>query len=191
MTPKAKIQDENIVELIKSVLKIFGAAVLIYFAVKDSVGDVVATVALPITASAVVFEKIIFKVVLWVGIYFILIAVADLIYQRQNFAKEMKMEKFEVKQEYKDTEGNPKLKVNDAALLKKLLMMKELTSFVELKPSSPIPRTLLLRSVMSLKNIKPHGLLRWGQKSGRQLLLLKPKNITSPSCEMSRGTSIA
>lgn len=117
---KQKFKMKTVVELIKSVLKIFGAAVLIYLAVKNSVGDVVATVALPITASATVFEKIIFKVVLWVGIYFILIAVADLFYQRHSFAKEMKMEKFEVKQEYKDTEGNPEIKSKRRSLAQEI-----------------------------------------------------------------------
>ncbi len=107
---KQKFKMKTVVELIKSVFKIFGAAVLIYFAVRNSVTDIVATVALPPVAAAQVFKSIIYKVAIWIGIYFILIAVADLVYQRLNFAKEMKMEKFEVKQEYKDTEGNPEIK---------------------------------------------------------------------------------
>ncbi|MBI3901171.1 MAG: EscU/YscU/HrcU family type III secretion system export apparatus switch protein, partial [Chlamydiia bacterium] len=57
-----------------------------------------------------IFKKIIYKVAIWIGVYFIMIAVLDLIYQRFNFSKEMKMEKFEVKQEYKDTEGHPEIK---------------------------------------------------------------------------------
>ncbi len=107
---KQKFKMKTLVELIKSVLKIFGAAVLIFLAVRNSVGDLVATVALPPTASLIVFKKIIYKVVIWIGIYFLLIAIADLVYQRYNFGKEMKMEKFEVKQEYKDTDGNPEIK---------------------------------------------------------------------------------
>ena len=49
--------------------------------------------------------------VVWkVTLFFVVIAVADLAYQKYNFANEMKMEKFEVKQEYKNTEGDPKIK---------------------------------------------------------------------------------
>lgn len=107
---KQKFKMKTLVELIKSVLKIFGAAVLIFFAVRYSVKDLVATVALPPEVSLIVFKKIIYKVVIWIGIYFLLIAIADLVYQRYNFAKEMKMEKFQVKQEYKDTEGHPEIK---------------------------------------------------------------------------------
>ncbi len=107
---KQKFKMKTLVELIKSIFKIFGAAILIVFAVRNNLPDLAATVLLPPLAAAGVFRTIIFKVVLWIGIYFLLIAVIDFLYQRFNFAKEMKMEKFEVKQEYKDTEGNPEIK---------------------------------------------------------------------------------
>lgn len=107
---KQKFKMKTVIELIKSVLKIFGAAIILFFAIRTNVGDLTATVALPPEVSLVVFKKIIYKVVIWIGVYFIAIAIADLAYQRYNFGKEMKMEKFEVKQEYKDTEGHPEIK---------------------------------------------------------------------------------
>lgn len=107
---KQKFKMKTLVELFKSVLKIFGAAVLLYFAIYSDIETLAATVAIPPDVSLQIFKKIIYKVAIWIGIYFILIAVIDLLYQRFNFAKEMKMEKFEVKQEYKDTEGNPEIK---------------------------------------------------------------------------------
>ncbi len=107
---KQKFKMKTLIELLKSIFKIFGAAVLLYFAIYHDIENLVATVALPPAISLQVFKKIIYKVAVWIGIYFILIAVFDLLYQRFNFAKEMKMEKFEVKQEYKDTEGNPEIK---------------------------------------------------------------------------------
>ncbi len=107
---KQKFKMKTLIELIKSVLKIFGAALLIYLAVRHNLGDIIATVTFAPQVSALVFEKIMYKVTLWIGIYFILIGVLDLAYQRHNYSKELKMEKFEVKQEYKDTEGNPEIK---------------------------------------------------------------------------------
>jgi flagellar biosynthetic protein FlhB/type III secretion protein U len=107
---KQKFKVKTLVELIKSVLKIIGAGILIYVAVHNDLGDLAATCTLPPIGGAVVFEKIMFKVIVWVGIYFTLIAIGDLIYQRRNFANEMKMEKFDVKQELKDTDGNPEIK---------------------------------------------------------------------------------
>ena len=44
------------------------------------------------------------------GLFFLIIAVADFVYQKKTFASEMKMEKFEIKQEYKNSEGDPHIK---------------------------------------------------------------------------------
>ncbi len=100
----------TLVELIKSVLKIVGALLLIYSVVYNSVPSIIATAAMPVIGSAEVFSDFLFKVIVRVGIFFLVIAFLDLAFQRHNFQKEMKMEKFEVKQEYKDTEGDPHMK---------------------------------------------------------------------------------
>lgn len=107
---KNMFKVKTFIELLKSVLKISGAVILIYTVVNDSLGDLIATAGLPVISSTLVFSKFLFKVVLRVGIFFIVIGVFDLAFQKHNFAKEMKMEKFEVKQEYKDTEGDPHIK---------------------------------------------------------------------------------
>ena len=107
---KQKFKMKTLIELLKSMFKIFGAGLLLYFAIYNEIHNLVATVALPPEVSLQIFKKIIYKVAIWIGVYFILIAIADLLYQRFNFSKEMKMEKFEVKQEYKDTEGHPEIK---------------------------------------------------------------------------------
>lgn len=107
---KQKFKLRTWVELIKSILKITGAAVLIYFFTKNQIGLLIYTITQPPLVAFMIFQKIAMRVVIAVGIYFIIIAVADLIYQRLQFAKDMKMEKFDVKQEYKDTEGNPEIK---------------------------------------------------------------------------------
>lgn len=107
---KQKFKMKTVFELFKSMFKIFGAGFIIYLAMQNSIGDLVATASLPPIAAAVVFEKILVKVIWWTGIFFALIAIIDLMYQRHTYAKELKMEKFEVKQEYKDTEGNPEIK---------------------------------------------------------------------------------
>ncbi len=107
---KNMFKFKTVFELLKSIFKITGAFVLMWSVVYNSIPEILATAALPVIATAKVFASFLLKVILRVGIFFLTIAVADLIYQKKNFAKEMKMEKFEVKQEYKDTEGNPEIK---------------------------------------------------------------------------------
>lgn len=101
---------KTLVELIKSLLKIIGAIVLIYSVVYTSVGEIIGTCGIPLPITAAVFASFLKKVVIRVGIFFIAVGIFDLVYQKKNFAKEMKMEKFEVKQEYKDSEGDPHIK---------------------------------------------------------------------------------
>lgn len=101
---------KTVFELLKSVFKITGAFVLIWSAVYSSVPEIVATAAMPLMGSAAVFSSFLIKVVIRVGIFFLAVAVLDLVFQKRNFAKEMRMEKFEVKQEYRDTEGDPQMK---------------------------------------------------------------------------------
>ena len=97
-------------ELLKSLFKITGAFILIYTVIKDSLPEIISTINMSAMGAVLVFASFLGKVVLRVGIFFIIIALFDLIFQRYNFAKEMRMEKYEVKQEYKDTEGDPHIK---------------------------------------------------------------------------------
>ncbi|MBF8262658.1 MAG: sctU [Parachlamydiales bacterium] len=107
---KQKFKLKTLVELIKSILKITGAAIIIYFIIWNALPQIISTVAMPPAASSKVVRDFLINATIQVGIFFVLIALFDLFFQRQQFAKEMKMEKFEVRQEYKDTEGDPMIK---------------------------------------------------------------------------------
>ncbi len=107
---KNMFKFKTVFELLKSILKIAGAIFLIYTVVWNSLPEIIATAALPVLGAAQIFNSFLVKVIIRVGIFFLMIALFDLIYQKKHFEKEMKMEKFEVKQEYKDTEGDPHVK---------------------------------------------------------------------------------
>lgn len=107
---KAKFKMKTLFELAKSLFKIFGASLIIYWVILDSLPVLVKAVSLPMLGTLKIFAYFLTDVVIKVGLFFIVVAVADLVYQKQNFAKEMMMEKFEVKQEYKNTEGDPHIK---------------------------------------------------------------------------------
>jgi type III secretion protein U len=101
---------KTVFELVKSVLKITGAVVLIYTVMNSSLQELIATAGMPLMGIVGVVSSFLIKVAIRVGIFFLIIALLDLVYQKYNFGKEMRMEKFEVKQEYKDTEGDPHIK---------------------------------------------------------------------------------
>ncbi|GAB4225465.1 MAG: SctU family type III secretion system export apparatus subunit CdsU [Chlamydiales bacterium] len=107
---KAKFKLKTLIELLKSIFKITVASYLIYTVVYKSIPVLIKTVGLPILGSLYVLYAFLIEVVLKVGLLFIVVAIADFVFQKKNFAKEMMMEKFEVKQEYKNTEGDPQIK---------------------------------------------------------------------------------
>ena len=107
---KQKFKLKVLIDLLKSIAKITGAAIIIYIVIWQSLPQIIATVTMPIMASALIVNNFLVTVAIRVGIFFLLIALFDLAFQKKNFAKEMKMEKFEIKQEYKDTEGDPLIK---------------------------------------------------------------------------------
>lgn len=107
---KAKFKLKTLVELIKSLLKIGIASWIIYDVMYNSLPALIQTVSMPMISALVVFHTFLMEVVIKVGLFFIIVAVADFAYQKKSFAKEMMMEKFEVKQEFKNSEGDPHIK---------------------------------------------------------------------------------
>jgi type III secretion protein U len=107
---KGKFKMKTVFELIKSLLKIFIAGAIVYNIMSDSMPVLIKTVSLPFLDAMQIFVHFLDKVIIQVGMFFILVAVLDLAYQKYSFSKEMMMEKFEVKQEYKDSEGDPQIK---------------------------------------------------------------------------------
>ncbi len=107
---KQKFKLKTLVELLKNLLKISLAAYVVYDVIYASLPTLVKTVDMPIEGSLLIFNYFLIEAVSKLWILFIVIAVADFVYQKMDFAKQMKMEKFEVKQEYKNTEGDPQIK---------------------------------------------------------------------------------
>lgn len=107
---KSKFKVKTLVELLKSCAKIGIASWIIYDVMYSSLPVLIQAVSMPIASSLLIFNAFLMEVVIKVGLFFIIVAVADFAYQKKSFAKEMMMEKFEVKQEYKNSEGDPHIK---------------------------------------------------------------------------------
>jgi type III secretion protein U len=107
---KSKFKMKTLIELLKQMFKIGIAGYICYTVVLKSIPVLTKTVGLPITAALIIFHAFLMEVIIKVGMFFIFVAIADLMYQKHAFAKEMKMEKFEIKQEYKNSEGDPQIK---------------------------------------------------------------------------------
>ena len=100
----------NVVELIKNILKIIILSIILYKAIESDIIPIARMLDMDIKASAVFTFDMIMNIILKVGLVFVVIAGFDYMYQRWEYEKKLKMSKQELKEEYKQTEGNPEIK---------------------------------------------------------------------------------
>lgn len=101
---------QNVVELLKSILKVLVLASVVYMMIRDDMVQVVRTMDMDVLNSTVFMLNLIVDLILRVCMVFLVIAAADFLYQWWEYERKLRMTKQEVKEEYKQTEGNPEIK---------------------------------------------------------------------------------
>jgi len=100
----------SVVEALKNLLKIGILLYLIYNYFRGVIVSFARFLDMDVAqACALLFDDI-FNLILQVVVAFIVVAAADYLYQWWDYERQMKMSKQEVKEEYKQTEGDPQVK---------------------------------------------------------------------------------
>ena len=99
-----------VVELLKSALKIIVLLYVVYTVLIDEVVTLPELIDMNPVSAMSKTGGIIMDVVLKSGIAFVFLAAADYLYQWWDYEKNMKMSKQEIKDEFKQIEGNPQIK---------------------------------------------------------------------------------
>lgn len=107
---KRIFSGRSLFELVKSILKIIVIGWVIYIAVVGELSNLLAIFHSPPRTMLNQFLTVALKVILWGAVVFFALSLLDLMYQRHAFSKQMRMSKQEVKEEYKQTEGDPQIK---------------------------------------------------------------------------------
>ena len=107
---KRIFSGRSLFELAKSIFKILVIGYVIYAAVMGEFANLMAIFHSPPKTLLNQVLEVALKVILWGAAVYLGIAVIDLLYQRYAFQKQMRMSKQEVKEEYKQTEGDPQIK---------------------------------------------------------------------------------
>ena len=97
----------GIVELLKSVMKVSLVAGIVYMVISHDLKQVIQLPTLSMGDALSATWTIVLKIVLSVGFVFLVLAIADFMYQRWQFMRDMRMTKQEVKDESRDVEGDP------------------------------------------------------------------------------------
>jgi flagellar biosynthetic protein FlhB len=100
----------SLVELVKSVVKILFVATISYLLLQNELDRIPSLTQQSVNDILLFVARVSFKICLNVSLALIILGIFDYAYQRWEHEKSLKMTKQEVKDEFKQTEGDPKVK---------------------------------------------------------------------------------
>ena len=100
----------KVMELFKSIVKVVLIGAVIFFTIKDEWAYLFRFYEMPLNQALEVIGSIVINTGLKIAFIYLLVGFADLFYQRYKFKKDIKMTKQEVKDEFKNAEGDPQIK---------------------------------------------------------------------------------
>ena len=100
----------SLVELVKSLLKIGLIGYVVYSYLKKNMPPLFQFYDLGLNQGIVQVGMLVVNLGIRISLFYMIIALLDYIYQKVKFKKDMKMTKQEVKDEYKNQEGDPQIK---------------------------------------------------------------------------------
>lgn len=101
---------KSLMELFKSLLKLTVIGMVAYFVIEGEMQELQKLHNAAVNYIFIFLLKGIFKIFIWVILIMIVVAIMDYSYQKWQFEKDLRMTKQEVKEEYKETEGDPQVK---------------------------------------------------------------------------------
>lgn len=100
----------SLVELVKSIIKIVIVGWTAYSYLKSKTQDVMILMSVDLMGILSFIGNAAFTVALRICIAMVILGLLDYIYQKFDYEKSLRMTKQEIKDEYKQTEGNPEIK---------------------------------------------------------------------------------
>ncbi len=114
INPIAGLQNlfswKAIAELVKSIFKILVVAYIPYATLRDEMPTFIRLIQLEPLAGMIVLVRILFTMAVKIILVLLVVAVADYWFQWWRHEEDLKMSKEDIKEEYKQREGDPKVK---------------------------------------------------------------------------------
>lgn len=100
----------QVFEIVKAMIKIILLSSIVYFIIKDAIGAYLTSLSCGLECQTSLTTALMKQLLISSAILFVIVALADLTYQRWEYIKKLRMTKQEVKREYKESEGDPHIK---------------------------------------------------------------------------------
>lgn len=128
---KKIFSKKSLFELTKNMFKLVIVSYIAYTFVRDHIEGIFSTAYMGIYGLFPYFKEIVQSLMLRVGIIMGSLALVDYIYQRYEFKKSLKMTKNEVKEEFKQMEGDPQIKSQRKQKQREMAMGRMMDSLPE------------------------------------------------------------
>ena len=102
--------SKTYIELAKNLIKFAVVFWVLYSAIRGSIRDIVPLAGMRLDQAAAVAAHLMSSILFKVGVVFVILGAADYMIQKKLYMKNMMMSKEDVKQEYKEQEGDPHVK---------------------------------------------------------------------------------
>jgi len=107
---KQMFSMKNIVEFLKSAVKVTVIGLLIFYITKNSLDPLTRLPHAGETGVLLALKPMLSHLAINISLIYVAIASADYFFQKFQHIKQLKMSKDEIKREYKESEGNPEIK---------------------------------------------------------------------------------
>ncbi len=107
---KKIFSKDKIFDLLKAIVKILLVGYMTYSTLKDEAGTINVLYDIELFTAVMLIGDIVLNMGIKISLVFLVVGIVDYIYQKMKFNREMRMTKQEIKDEFKQTEGDPKIK---------------------------------------------------------------------------------
>lgn len=132
---KRMFGSKALVQLVKALLKVMIIGYFFYSVISKNISLFPALQGFTVGESLGVISRILFELAWKISLAFLILAVADFLYQWWEYEKNLRMSQDEIKQEFKQSEGDPQLK---AQIRKRQRMMAMQRMMEDLKQADVV-----------------------------------------------------
>lgn len=118
---KALFSAEGLFNLAKSLVKVVIISVIAYISIKNELPKLVTMLNTSLWNAVTFIASMASRLLLTASLFFLAVSIPDYIFQRRQFMESLKMSKQEIKEEYKQMEGDPLVKSRLRQRMRELL----------------------------------------------------------------------
>jgi flagellar biosynthetic protein FlhB len=122
MFKKIIFSPQVAMNLLKTLFKLGAISLVSYLVIASDFDQLMKLPDVSVAASMVLVSGIAIKIIIWASVVILLLAIPDYFFQKREFIESLKMTKEELKQELKESQGDPHIRARLRQLQRDLLM---------------------------------------------------------------------